>query len=467
MSNRERLIAVLVAAATLRLVVLLAFPGIFAYEVTGAVHGSAAYDTYAVNLLETGVYGKSAAGSADAHLPPLYSYLLAVIYGVLGRGHLAVGLVHIALDLVAITALYAICTRLFAYGEAIGLLASVFYSAYPYLIFQNLTLIDTPLFMCLLYCWLWTIVLLREPLRAAPMVWILAVTSGVLLGLLALTRTNAVLLAPLAALWLLLRLHFRQAAARVLIIALVSALVVMPWLVRSYRVYGVFVPIALNGGENFYQGNNAYTLPYFRAGYDVQWVPGPSGLGMGEMTPERSSTLAAAGWTYLLNNPAAIPELLWTKFLVHWSIDIAPARNPVAGEEPRIDYQGDTFAERNEQGDLIIGGLPPGDPVDAYSGGLFNQIGRPVHQLYYGVLFLLALAGCAVTRSQWRTVSLLWLVQFGATFSYVLFHPSTRYRVPTDPLLFALSAAALVAAYHWLRVQPIVQSMRAPRPEVA
>jgi hypothetical protein len=35
------------------------------------------------------------------------------------------------------------------------------------------------------------------------------------------------------------------------------------------------------------------------------------------------------------------------------------------------------------------------------------------------------------------------------TAFYVLFHPSTRYRVPTDPALFLLSAAALVwlAAY--------------------
>jgi len=30
------------------------------------------------------------------------------------------------------------------------------------------------------------------------------------------------------------------------------------------------------------------------------------------------------------------------------------------------------------------------------------------------------------------------------TIMYVAFHPSTRYRSPSDPLLFVMSAAALV-----------------------
>ena len=43
---------------------------------------------------------------------------------------------------------------------------------------------------------------------------------------------------------------------------------------RSYQIYGGLVPIALNSGENIYQGNNPHSaVPVFRAGYDVQWLP--------------------------------------------------------------------------------------------------------------------------------------------------------------------------------------------------
>jgi 4-amino-4-deoxy-L-arabinose transferase-like glycosyltransferase len=477
--NRYKLLFLIIIAVLVRLGVLIAlYPSLFAFEETGAIHGSGAYDTYALNLLATGVYGKGEPGVPDAHLPPLYSYFLAGVYAVFGRSGLAVGAVHIALDVITLVCLYHLCRRLFTsplnplsvYGEGTShrssaapsphaerglggeVLACLFFAGYPYLIFQNLTLIDTPLFMTLLYAWLLAMVWLRERARYDRTTLLLALSAGVLLGLLALGRTNVVLLAPLVGLWFLFRLRLRATLARLLPVALVSLLTITPWMVRNHGVYGQFVAISLNGGENFYQGSNRYVVPYFTAGYDVQWVPPPDGMAAGVgMTPERNAALMAAGWRYLNENPSAIPELLWTKFLVHWSIDVAPARNPTAGEAPRIDYQGDTVRQTDNQGDLQITGLPPGDPVDVYSESLFNVVGRLLHRVYYGGLFVLALVGCIVTRRQWRMVSLIWLVQFGMMFSYVLFHPATRYRAPTDPLLFALSACALVWLWAWWR----------------
>ncbi|MBZ0304011.1 MAG: hypothetical protein K8J31_30005, partial [Anaerolineae bacterium] len=84
-------------AIGVRLGVLLAFPGVFAFEQTGAIHGSDAYDAYAQNLLATGVYGRTP-GVPDAAIPPLYSYALAGVYGLLGRGSFQVGLFHTLLD---------------------------------------------------------------------------------------------------------------------------------------------------------------------------------------------------------------------------------------------------------------------------------------------------------------------------------------------------------------------------------
>ncbi|MDX2137064.1 MAG: glycosyltransferase family 39 protein [Chloroflexota bacterium] len=447
--NRHKLLLLIIIAVLVRMGVLIAlYPSLFAFEQTGAIHGSGAYDSYALNLLVTGVYGKGEPGVPDAHLPPLYSYFLAGVYSIFGRSGLAVGAAHIALDMVTLVCLYYLCKRIA--GEVVACLACLFFAGYPYLLFQNLTLIDTPLFMALLYAWLLAMIVLRERARFDRTTLLLALGAGVLLGLLALGRTNVVLLAPLVGLWFLFRLPLRAAVARLLPVALVSLLTITPWIVRNYGVYGQFVAISLNGGENFYQGSNRYVVPYFTAGYDVQWVPPPDGMEAAVgMTPERNAALMVAGWRYLNENPSAIPELLWTKFLVHWSIDVAPARNPTAGEAPRIDYQGDTIRQTDGQGDLQITGLPPGDPVDVYSESLFDVVGRLLHRVYYGGLFALALVGSVAAWRQWRTVSLIWLVQFGMTFSYVLFHPATRYRAPTDPLLFALSAYALVALWAW------------------
>jgi len=226
--------------------------------------------------------------------------------------------------------------------------------------------------------------------------------------------------------------------------------VMLPWIVRNYGVYGALVPTALNYGDNFYQGNSEYTIPYFRAGYDVQWVPPPPIKTIDALSLDAARERFEAGMTYLRTHPEQIPDLIWTKFLVHWSIDIAPRKNPVNGEVPRLDYHGNAIAGTDAQGNVQLGDLPPGDPVGEYSSPLFDQIGRPIHMVYWGGLLLLGVVGIGLSWRQWRDVSLLWFVQISMMVMYIIFHPSTRYRVPTDPLLFLFSAYTLI--WLWQRL---------------
>ena len=100
--NRYKLPVVLLIAIVARLGILFAFPSVFAFTDEGAeIHGSVAYDEYAINLLETGVYGREA-GIADSILPPLYSYILAAVYGIFGRSYIAVGVLHTLFDVFSI-----------------------------------------------------------------------------------------------------------------------------------------------------------------------------------------------------------------------------------------------------------------------------------------------------------------------------------------------------------------------------
>lgn len=459
----HKLAVILVIAILARLVVLLVFPSVFAFEQTGAIHGSQAYDDYAQNLLATGVYGKTP-GVPDALIPPLYSYALAVVYALFGRGYLQVGLFHILLDTLCITALYHTGRRLMPHGELVGALAGLFYALYPYLIFQNLTLIDTPFFMTLLYGFILLMVFLRARDTLDGRAWMLASLGGLVLGLGMLTRPILPPLAVLVGVWFLFRHSLAQTIVRLLPVALVSAAVLGMWIARNYAEFNAFIPMTTTSGANFWQGNSGFTVPYFRAGYDVQWT-GPALQAEDPYSREADAERFALAFRFLRENPELVPELLWVKFLVHWSIDIAPRLNPVEGEVPRLDYHGNVIPDSDDEGNLTLGELPPGDPVAAYSTPLFDQIGRTVHRLYWGGLFLLGLAGIGLSVRYWRDVSLLWFIQISMTVVYVVFHPSTRYRVPTDPFLFLFSAYALVWAWGWYRERKMKPSPLTPLPQ--
>lgn len=444
---RHPLALLLIFAIAARLSVLALFPSVFDFATSGVIHGSDAYDKYARHLNETGVYGLEA-GVPDAAIPPLYGVALSLVYRFFGRGYWQVGLFHIALDALSILLLYDIARRLLhhtPYGRTIALLAGLMMAAYPYLIFQNLTLIDTPLFITLLHAFVWLMILLRERPRADWATWLVAVVGGLVLGLATLTRPIIPVLALFVAGWFLMRLSWWQTVARLSPVALVSAAVLLPWIWRNYQVFDAFIPMTTTSGANFWQGNSEYTIPVFQAGYDVQWTA-PQGIPSTFRDREADAQRFALGLQYWRDNPDKLPLLFWTKFWVHWSIDIAPRYNPQQGEQFQLGADG---ALQIVRGDQSIVGV--NEANTAYDEPLFDVVGRWVHRFYFGFLLLAALAGIWWSRRQWREVALLWFVQLSMTFIYVLFHPSTRYRAPSDPLLFIFSAYAVVSLWLWWR----------------
>ena len=185
--------------------------------------------------------------------------------------------------------------------------------------------------------------------------------------------------------------------------AAVSLLVIVPWLMRSHQIYGEIVPIALNSGENIYQGNNPTTVPVFRAGYDVQWLSPPIDAPPRAEPLRRNSALASAGWQYLRENPGKIPVLLLVKFQVYWNAQVTPLNNLREGERLTVSDSGAVVIVTGEGSHL---GVTPANA--AYQDdSLFNVIGRRVHIIYFGGLWLLAIAGAWLSRREWRTLSLL------------------------------------------------------------
>ena len=115
------------------------------------------------------------------------------------------------------------------------------------------------------------------------------------------------------------------------------------------------------------------------------------------------------------------------------------------GERLRLNQAGELLLIRGEGSQS---GVTPANAAYQES-GLFNQLGRGAHILYFGGLWLLAILGAWRSRRHWRELSLLYCVQISQTVVYLAFHPSTRYRSPTDPLLFVFSALAAVWLAEW------------------
>ncbi len=407
---------IIALAVILRLTYVL----LFGYTLNLRLSG---YDVYATNLIAGHGYTRFADLHPDSDLPPLYSFFLVAVYTVLGRSAINVALVQIGCDVLTLVAIYAVGRRMG--GQSVGLLAAAFTGFYPYLLFQNLSVNDTAIFIALLALGVWVVYRAEEQYG-----WWWAAAAGLLFGLAALTKTLVVLMLPLIAIWWWRHIGLRKAVILTGALVLTFAGVISPWIVRNTRLHGVFTLISTNDGSNLYQGNNPCVADFLLAGWDAQWVnclaPTPPGL----------SEVQEAAWfrdqavSYLRNNPGEWPRLLAAKFITLWSPDVTPrALPPVAKLEDNAVLQ--------------------------YEQPLF-KIARVIHLIYFTPLLILGIVGLWLGWRNRRPIGPVVMVLVSITIAYLIYHPSTRYRSPADPFLFVLAAYALTEL--WRRVMDSRQS---------
>src|SRR5690554_90720 len=173
MTVRRWLALIVLLAVGARVAFLVLFGHTLSLETSG-------YDVYASNLLNGRGYTRFDDRDGDSDLPPLYPVFLAGVYATVARDPIAVALAQTALDAVTVALMLAIGRRVA--GALTGLLAAAFYGLYPYLVFQNLTVNDTALFIFLLALGIWLAYRARDSRR-----WTDAAALGVVFGLGALT----------------------------------------------------------------------------------------------------------------------------------------------------------------------------------------------------------------------------------------------------------------------------------------
>ena len=187
---------------------------------------------------------------------PLYPYLLALVFKLFGVYSLASAWVILALNSLfsALTCLvvYRIGQRLF--GSTAARWAAWTWALFPYFIYWPVRVVwETSLSALLLSLAVLLPLRLEENPRRRE--WL---RLGLLWGVIGLTNPTLLSFLPFSLVWVWWRLRGRSGAvlANITLSLLVCCLLIAPWLVRNYRVFGQFVFIRDNFGLEVHTANN-------------------------------------------------------------------------------------------------------------------------------------------------------------------------------------------------------------------
>jgi 4-amino-4-deoxy-L-arabinose transferase-like glycosyltransferase len=249
---------------------------------------------------------------ASAIHPPLYPLLLAGVYELGGHGPLAQRSLGLVLGVVTLVLVGLIGRR--ARGERAGLIAAGLYAVYPLMIAVDGDLMSETLYGPLVAGSLLCALALRAQPRPRT-----AAGLGALIALAALTRSEALLLVPLLLVPLIMfaPLPGRRRLAMLGCGLAACCIVLAPWTIRNYSVFGRFVPVSTNdatvlAGANCAKAYHGVNL----GGWDFTCVP-----------PRTSTNEAvqAARWRseglhYLTHHLGRLPTVLAVRLLRVWDL---------------------------------------------------------------------------------------------------------------------------------------------------
>lgn len=355
-------------------------------------------------------------GSEPFFQAPLYPYLMAVVYRLTGPSYDAIYLLQIGLALVGLALVARAADRML--GPPHGVVAAALGALYLPFVFHEVQIAKEGVAVVAAAALLERLAAARSESGASGGLGACA-AAGALLGLLALLRENALLLAPLLAPLLWRRSEPRVGVRRLAAYVAGFALVLAPVAVRNAALGGGLLPTTFQGGVNFWIGNHP--------GADGTYRP----ISVGKQVPrlERAEPRRLA-------EAAAGRELSGAEVSRHWlrrSLAWAAAE-PAAFARLQLAKLG-----------LYLSWYEWPDAVDYYwTKGISPPLAAPL--LEFGALSLLAAVGLLIARRRARELAPVVLFELGWLVSTVAFFVFSRYRLPAVPGLLVLAAVPLVAA---------------------
>lgn len=361
------------------------------------IHDQISYHALALRLLDGHGYSFDVpwypftpADTPTAQWSFVYPAYLAGVYLLFGVHPLTARLIQAVITgLLTTYLIYRLGNRVF--GRRVGLVAASISAIYTYFIYYGAALMTESFFtVAALLSMELAHQLVEKP--SAPR----ALALGLCLGLAVLLRQAVLLFVPILLAWLWWtgrrKLHLWHYALPLAVIALL----IFPWTMRNYRVYGHFLLLNANAGYAFYSSNNPELGIRWSAEHAVAPVPADlTGLTEAEM----DRALLRRGIDTVLSNPSRFVLLTLNRFGEYFK-----------------------FWPSTES-------------------SLISNIQRP---LSFGLLLPLTLLGLYRGRRHLNgwTLPLLFFAVTAAL--YLLSWPTARYRVPTDASLMPLAALALV-----------------------
>jgi tetratricopeptide (TPR) repeat protein len=353
---------------------------------------------------------------------PLYPYFLGLVLRVTGSETWGPRLVQAALGALACVWLGRAGERYF--GRVTGVVAGLGLALYaPAIYFDGLLqkpVLDGALLAGLL------LLLAPGPTRSGVA---RASGAGMVLGALALSRENALVLAPVAALWLWTMPEAgapTRRAAGVASLALGLALVLVPVGLRNQALGGRFLLTTAQLGPNLWIGNHP--------GASGRYEPLRPGRGSARFERQDAHDLAVAAAGHELT-PAEVSD---------WWRDRALA---YVREQP-----GEWLRLLVWKSDLVwrAAEIPDTEGIEAYAEAslLLRVLRWPCS---FGVLAPLALVGVLTERRRWRSFWILPAAALALAASTALFYVFARYRHVLVPELLPLAAAGGLALWHAAR----------------
>ncbi len=347
---------------------------------------------------------------------PLYPYFFAFLYQLTHHSLYWARLVQVALGALLPLIVYLLGARFFTRPTAIA--AALVAAVYPTFIYHDVTILITSLKTLMAGLIVLQLYRTERNLRTTDFV-----LSGVLLGIATLARPNFAVIAPALLIWTWIivkpRIGLKSAIVRYALLLCSMAVAVAPVTIRNFVASGEFVPVAWQGGFNFFLGNNRLATGWSATvpGLDYTWDGGyrdaitvaETRMGRPLKRSEISDFWYGQGWDEIRANPGHFLGL--------------------AAKKLRLFFTG--YEIPNNE--------------DMYVVRQFSPVMKPLMfadsiKFPHGVLAPLALIGMAFGLRMWRRFLLFYLFIGSYIASFLLFFVCARYRQPIIPflILFAL-----------------------------
>jgi 4-amino-4-deoxy-L-arabinose transferase-like glycosyltransferase len=374
------------------------------------------YHQLAVGLVETGSF-VNASGDLVSLRPPLYPWIVSIVYRIFGvENDAAVRAFQALVSLLTVWLVYRLGASI--YSESIGLVAAAITCCYPTLLgFNNLILSESLFaFLCV-----GSTLLLVHALQKHSV--LLLVMAGAVLGLAALTRSVAMLSIPFLALLVLTTWRGRWATriSSAILFVLTFSLVIGPWAYRNTRVQKAFTLIDVMGGRNAMMGNYEYT-PLERSWATITDVTGekawdyvlrqkhPETKGMTQ--GQLDKVALKHGLHFALTHPFLTAQRMMVRFFNFWQLE----RTLVAGAQQGL------WGNVSKAKLILLAGVICGSYAIAMGMAIFGVILVPPDDRRILVLLIICIAVPCLVHT--------------AIFAH------ERYRLPLMPLIVLFSAAA-------------------------